>query len=117
MNTEHVQQLDPAGVASLPGPASELPPPPPPSAGAQPKTPECDRLVSVADESHKLGEFLDWLEQRKRLSLARWSRSDDQLVPDYTPKEQLLAEYYGIDLDKVDAERRALLKHVRSLHG
>lgn len=83
----------------------------------RPETPECEKLVAVADESHKLGEFLDYLEQERGLTLARWSRPDDQLVPDYTPKEELLAAYFKIDLNKVEKERRALLAHVRSTHA
>jgi hypothetical protein len=80
----------------------------------RPAAPECDRLVAVADESYKLGEFLDWLEQDQGLTLARWSRSEDQLVPDCTPKEHLLAAYFKIDLDRVERERRALLAHLRA---
>lgn len=29
-----------------------------------PKAPECDRMLEVADDSHKIGEFLDWLQQQ-----------------------------------------------------
>jgi hypothetical protein len=33
--------------------------------------PECDRMLAVADDSHKLGEFLDWLNSQG-LHLAAW---------------------------------------------
>lgn len=29
-----------------------------------PETPECDRMVAVAEDSHKIGEFLDWLAEQ-----------------------------------------------------
>ena len=42
-----------------------------------PLMPECDRLVEVAGESQKLGEFLDWLtmpveDGGRGLAIARW---------------------------------------------
>jgi uncharacterized NAD(P)/FAD-binding protein YdhS len=82
---------------------------------ARPAAPECERLVSVADESHKLGEFLDWLEQR--YTLCTHDDPEGRYWPAFFSKEKLLAEYFKIDLDKVERERRALLNHLRSTNG
>lgn len=121
--------------------------------------PECDRMLAVADDSHKLGEFLDWLNAQD-IHLAVWrthevcdwvpmtgGRADragiercegGQLVDKEgapvddecgmchgtgqvelvrprletasEPYERLLARYFGIDLQKVEEERRAILE-------
>jgi hypothetical protein len=74
---------------------------------------ECDRLVAVAPESHKLGEFLDWLNEQG-IHLASYEEfggcEDAMLVTRTESYERLLARYFNIDLDKVETERRALLK-------
>lgn len=77
-----------------------------------PATPECDLMVSVSDDSHKIGEFLDWLEDQG-IHLAEWDE-DDQMMPHRESYERLLARFFGIDLDKVETERRALLEHIRA---
>jgi hypothetical protein len=135
-------------------------------------TPECDRMIAVADDSHKLGDFLDWLNEQD-IHLATWERTkvcgygsglfvvspgggvrdvdglsqrkwrcvggrmtghpdsnkpgeDDGDCPECggtgrverveprmiltgEPFERLLARYFGIDLDKVETERRQVL--------
>lgn len=38
---------------------------------------------------------------------------DTELVPDHRPPEQLLADFFGIDRDKIEDERRALLEAIR----
>ena len=82
---------------------------------ARPETPECEKLVAVADESHRMGEFLDWLEQRYELCTR--DGETDRLWPAFFSKEGLLAEYFKIDLHKVEKERRALLNHMRAAQG
>lgn len=73
--------------------------------------PECSRLVSVSDESQVIGEFLEWLQARYQLcTLDHY----DYFQPQYPNINQLLADYYGIDLDKVESERRAMLADLRS---
>ena len=68
------------------------------------ETTECDRLAKVADDSQKIGDFLDWLQQEHDVEL-----------PDRI--ERLLAEYFDIDLDKVEQERRGLLAALQESHG
>jgi hypothetical protein len=118
-----------------------------------PEHPECDRLVAVADDSHKLGEFLDWLNSqgfhlsgwqthqvcdlltagrpagvrhceggqlvdKEGRSVGQCERCDGtglvelrhpRLDLAQVPYEQLLADYFDIDLQKVEEERRAIL--------
>lgn len=83
-----------------------------------PKTPELDKISKVSDKSQAIGEFLEWLVQKKEIVLAKWMDMegwDPQLVVAYEPKNKLLAEYFGIDQDKVENERRKLLEYAAHL--
>ncbi len=102
-----------------------------------PECPECDRMAKVSEVSQKIGEFLEWLES-KDFRICQWvdGTSDaariaaafsfntekmDELdnvpnegyYPITTNIEKLLAEYFEIDLNKVEKERRALLEALR----
>lgn len=120
-----------------------------------PRCPELDKLKSVADRSHKVGEFIDWLNDTKHFHLAEihehtdecytcglnpkdfqelykdkgWVDADElknsrfrtpqcgfrkgQYVPANYNLQKLLAEFFEIDLNKVEDERRAVLAWVR----
>lgn len=78
-------------------------------------TPELDKLVKVRYESQKIGEFLDWLSSQG-IELAEWSDTeydDGQLYEIRTTKEQLLAKYFCINLEKAEKERQAILDNIR----
>ena len=84
------------------------------------KYPECDKIVAVHDQSQKLGEFLDWLREQGWELCAYQGVEDEESeetpdgwYPIHKPAEQLLAKFFGIDLNKVEAERRALLEAIR----
>ncbi len=74
-----------------------------------PPTPELDKMLAVKDKSQAIGEFLDWLQHDKNYVLAEYGEKD-RLYPLYSSIETLLAEYFGIDLKKIEQERRAILK-------
>ncbi len=78
-------------------------------------TPECDKLLAVQDKSQSIGMFMKWLREHKKLILADYLGDPEacggyELFPDHTPTEELLAEYFDIDLDKVECERAQQLK-------
>ena len=83
------------------------------------KTPELDKMLIVASDSQTISGFLEWLEE-KEIQLAEWSGSDceecgdEHLVYMVQTKEQLLANYFSIDLVKAEKERQALLDEVRA---
>lgn len=77
-----------------------------------PSAPECEKLRQVSDKSNAQGAFLDWLLGEKGFTLARYADSGG-LYPVSRNMEELLAEYHGIDLAKVEKERRALLEYLR----
>lgn len=77
----------------------------------QPKTPELDKLHKVTDESQGIGAFLDWLREQG-LTLCKYY-VDETYEPCGLPAEKLLADYYKIDLEEVEQERRDLLDWLR----
>lgn len=77
--------------------------------------PEHEKLKGIKVESQAQGEFLDWL-MGKGYVIARYGNhpSGDQFLLDAGVSiETLLAEYYGIDLIKLEAEKRQMLKRLR----
>jgi hypothetical protein len=92
-------------------------------AGKTIKTPECDKLLAVKDKSQVVGEFLDWLRDEKKVVLSIYSTAEDEergrrhpeerLTPFYDNTEKMLAEFFEINLAKVERERRAILDALR----
>lgn len=79
-----------------------------------PPTPELDKMLAVNDKSQVIGEFLDWLRNDKDYVLAEYCTDDDNLYPTHSSIETLLADFFGIDLKKIEEERRAILKSLDS---
>jgi len=88
------------------------------------EAPECEKMQAVQGKSQAIGEFLDWLTSTKGVSLmVDYTPTDDEEdaegmpYPDYVPlrmgTEKLLAEFFGIDLKKVEEERQAMLAQLR----
>jgi hypothetical protein len=89
--------------------------------------PECEKLKAVQEKSQAIGEFLEWLttekgyfiqESRTRIipaedSLSGKAYSVQNIGPIRESWERLLAEFFEIDLDKVEQEKRALLEEIR----
>ena len=103
-----------------------------------PETPELEKVQKVKEQSQKIGEFLEWLQQEQGVVFARWDlnhqhtddccaengvhicgryRGDDALLPAPLVTEQILAEFFGIDLKKCEQEKVALLEAVRAAGG
>jgi hypothetical protein len=92
--------------------------------------PECDKLVAVAPQSQKIGEFLEWLQSEKEIVFGRhhehlescYDEEDyrdcglrqDELTPARPSVESLLAEFFDIDRNRVEEERRGLLEELRT---
>lgn len=76
-------------------------------------TTEIDKMLSVQEESQIIGEFLDWLESQQ-IILGKYTQlegmRDEWLMPISTSFSQLLADFFGIDLNQVEKERRKILQ-------
>lgn len=99
------------------------------------KTPELDKMLKVRESSQALGAFLEWMTEQKRVLLEGKEKcpvcsAPDVIHPDdvcdycdrgyiYKPHtiHQLLYEYFKIDENKAEQERRALLDEIRAEQG
>lgn len=83
---------------------------------AYPATPELDKRSGIINSrvspTQTLGEFYDWL-QAQGLVLARWDKETQEYLPDFINPEQLFANFFGLDSDKMEQERRAILEALR----
>lgn len=88
------------------------------------KYPECEKLHAVHEESQKIGDILEWLQQEQGYTLCKYQDEEyspemDEgfpagFYPTYERIEELLAKYFQIDMDKVDDERRQMLEDLRN---
>lgn len=107
--------------------------------------PELDKLSRVSGDSNKIGEFLEWM-QSQGVKFAKYHIHDygdehdgecqpihgneeedrefngcglitGDLVEVPMTIEENLAEYYAIDLKKVEEEKLAILKEIRGKEG
>lgn len=89
--------------------------------------PEHEKLNKVKDQSQAIGEFLEWLNVEKKYQVCQYvdaiGESDEDgdvvqfPVKGYLPimerAEQLLAEFFAIDLDKLEEEKVKMLGFMR----
>jgi hypothetical protein len=72
-----------------------------------PPTPELDKQAALiaTGETNTVQRFLDWLFDEQNLVLE----------PDPgRSREQLMADFFGLDLRKIETERRAVLDAIRA---
>lgn len=76
--------------------------------------PEHEKLSAISDKSQAIYDFLMWCAEEKGAELATWAEEGlDRMWPLNTAKRELLAEYFGIDLNKLEDEKRAMLDEMR----
>ena len=84
------------------------------------KYPEHEKLRKIRDKSQAIGEFLDNLTTQGfylcTLHKGRGFGPGGEFFPVTTPVQEILADYFEIDLNKLEDEKRALLAECRSLH-
>ena len=76
-------------------------------------------MAVVKDESQTIGAFLDWLMGEKRCQISCYDDNfyqGEALRPENKSIEQWLAEYFKIDLKKVEEERRQMIDEMREAH-
>jgi hypothetical protein len=70
-------------------------------------------MSAVQDDSCLLSDFLDWLNAQPDLRLTGLDIGEGGYRGCYLDPERLLARYFGIDLDKVETEKREILAYIR----
>lgn len=75
--------------------------------------PELAKMSRVREASQAIGEFIE----TSGLVLSEWVEvegyRDPHLMPISLSIEQVLAKYFDIDLNKVEKERRAILRDIQ----
>ena len=87
-----------------------------------PATPELDKQNAIirSGKAATVQDFIDWLYEERHLTLCE--PKPDSLHGYYVPAstggpEQLMADFFGIDRDRIETERRAVLDAYRSQNG
>jgi len=97
------------------------------------KYPEHQKLKTVQEKSQDIGEFIEWLRNVKDIRFAKWVKETvknqdifgkkpptetliDVFVQQTINIEQILAEFFKIDLNKIEQEKRAMLDEIRKLN-
>ena len=101
--------------------------------------PEHEKLAKIKEQSQAIGEFLEWLESKHR-SICKWQEGiteADRIIdafatahgkgnPDINEEpergwfpicqsiEKTLAEFFNIDLNKLEQEKRQILEEIRA---
>lgn len=78
--------------------------------------PEHAKLSEVADQTQAIGEFMEWLEG-KGVFLAHYIDGMNFPRQYNTGVRDLLAEWAGIDQNKLEAEKRQMLANLRAANG
>lgn len=81
----------------------------------EPRYLEHEKLRAIVDKSQAIGEFVEWLEYEKQIHLCEYV--DRDLFHTRTSMRDLLAEFFGIDQKKIDAEKDAMLEQQRKLNA
>jgi len=80
----------------------------------EPKTPECEKMAACREDSQKLGQFIEWLREEWAPAEAERVGGDwSEIGFNDIHIENTLAQYFEIDLNKVENERRELLLYCR----
>lgn len=74
---------------------------------------EHERLSQIKDKSQVIGEFMEWL-QGKGITPQKCGRGN-RSYRFYVQKE--LAEFFKIDLEKLEKEKRVILEHLRKTNA
>jgi hypothetical protein len=76
--------------------------------------PEHEKVREVRDKSQAIGNFLDWLLQEKGIRFCEPRESEvTPYLPIHFNIEELLAEFFEIDLGRLEEEKQEMLKMLR----
>jgi len=73
---------------------------------------EHERLHAVKEQSQRLGEFLDWLGENGYF-VCEFAENYGEYAPTSTRIEQILADYFDVDLDAIEREKREMIAELR----
>lgn len=72
--------------------------------------PLTNKFERVSDLTHAITSFLEWAEEQKGLTLCEpYKPQYSWFVPIHSSKEQLLLEFFGIDLAALEREKNQMI--------
>lgn len=88
------------------------------------KLPEHDKLTKVSGDSQAIGQFIEWLRGSKKIIFCKLQDEriyresieeyqDEYYAPTTLNIQDILAEYFEIDLEKLEKEKRKILDNIR----
>ncbi len=78
-----------------------------------PDYPEHEKLEKVSNKSQDMGEFFEWLQGKYSLCKYDENRFGGTWWPVTVDIQKLLAEFFEIDLNKIEEEKREMLEVIR----
>ena len=81
--------------------------------------PEHEKLTKVSNQSQAIGEFVEWMLNVKGYHIAEYREDEyrETVMWDVgRPITDLLAEFYGIDLEVLEDEKLQMLEQQRELN-
>lgn len=73
--------------------------------------PEHEKLKALGGANQTVGDFIEWLGEQG-WEIARPHERMDMLIPIMKSRDDLLAEFFEIDRNKLEAEKRAMLDSI-----
>lgn len=78
--------------------------------------PEHEKMSTIVDKSQSIGEFIEWLNDTKNYKICEKTGDFVRYYPIRKSVECLLAEFFGIDLGKIEQEKREMLEDIREMN-
>jgi len=78
--------------------------------------PEHKKMANHNISSQVIGEFIEWLMDAKKWQFGVWDKYSFDVAP-FRGINDLLAEYFDIDLDVIETEKLAMLEEIRAANG
>lgn len=78
--------------------------------------PEHEKLDKVKDKSQAIGEFLE-NGMPDGVTFGQWNSKGTRIHPVTPNIQQWLADYFGIDRDKLEAEKDQMLDEIRKANN
>ena len=74
---------------------------------------EHEKLKEIQDQSQIIGEFLEWLGYEHEYFICEKLGQLQEWYPISQNHQKLLAQFFDIDLDKLEQEKRQMLEELR----
>lgn len=74
--------------------------------------PEHEKITAIKEQSQAIGTFLEWL-GNQGLELCRYNMAEDQYLPDYMGIEKRLSQFFDVDLNRLEEEKKIMLLRQR----